>query len=233
MKVFIGADRREPKSTEVCRKSIQRFNPQVEIEELHIAQVPGYARPYSVRGNQYIDGPTGQLFSTEFAFTRFMVPHLMGYDGWALFVDADFLFMGDIMDVMQYADDYFPVSCVQHEFVPTKEQKMDGQTQKPYFRKLWSAFTLWNCAHPLNRRITPHEVNTRPGLWLHQFEWCDHTIGPLPEEWHWVIGKDKPISPTTHYRHSVDIKAYHFTEGTPELPGYENCYKSELWKAYA
>lgn len=232
MRIFIGADRREPKSLEVCKKSIQRFNPTIEIRELHIHQIPEYARPYSIRGNQYIDGITGQPFSTEFAFTRFMVPYLNGYEGWALFVDSDFVFRADPMEVMQYADESFPVSVVQHDFKPMNEVKMDGVAQKPYFRKLWSAFTLWNCSHPLNRSLTPSVVNNRPGLYLHQFEWCHDNIGPIPEEWHFILGKDKPISPTTHYRHSTDIKAYHYTEGTPEMPGYENCYKAMEWKQY-
>jgi len=232
MKIFIGTDRREPKTAEVCRKSILRYNSQVDIEELHISSVPAYARPYSVRGNQYIDGPSGQPFSTEFAFTRFMVPYLQGYKGWALFCDSDFLFRGDVMEIMQFADDSYPVMCVQHDFKPIRNRKMDGVVQKPYFRKLWSAFTLWNCGHPTNKKLTPDEVNTKPGLWLHQFEWCDHNIGHLPEEWHWVMGKERPVSPTTHYRRSVDIKAYHYTEGTPEMPGYEDCYKAHEWKAY-
>lgn len=232
IRIYIGYDSREPKSAEVCRKSIMRYNPTIEINELHIDDIPAYTRPWHKDGARYIDEVTDQPFSTEFAFTRFMVPYLNGYDGWAVFVDADFVFCGDVQDVMNYADDSFPVMCVQHDFLPIAEEKMDGQVQKPYFRKLWSAFTLWNCGHPMNKKLTPSSVNTKPGLWLHQFEWCDHNIGPLPEEWHWILGRDRPISPTTHYRHSTDIKAYHFTEGTPELPGYENCYKSELWKGY-
>ena len=33
-----------------------------------------------------------KLASTEFTFTRFLVPHLMNYKGWALFIDCDIIF---------------------------------------------------------------------------------------------------------------------------------------------
>ena len=36
------------------------------------------------------------LQSTEFSFTRFLVPHLMGYQGWAVFMDCDMLCRGDL-----------------------------------------------------------------------------------------------------------------------------------------
>lgn len=233
MKIYIGCDVRELQAADVCTRSIRRFNKDIEIEELHFSSVKDYERPYSVRGSQYIDGPTGQPFSTEFAFTRFMVPYLNDYQGWALFCDCDFLFRADPMEIMEFADPESAVMVVQHDFTPKTNIKMDGCVQKPYFRKLWSAFTLWNCAHPSIRKLGPKEVNNKDGLWLHQFRWLDDDkIGVLPEEWHWVLGRNGPISPTTHYRVSTDIKAYHYTEGVPIMPGFENCYKATEWQGY-
>ena len=37
-----------------------------------------------------------KLASTEFTFTRFLVPHLMNYKGWALFIDCDIVFLEDV-----------------------------------------------------------------------------------------------------------------------------------------
>ena len=36
------------------------------------------------------------LQSTEFAFSRFLVPFLCGFRGWALFMDCDMLVLDDI-----------------------------------------------------------------------------------------------------------------------------------------
>ncbi len=44
------------------------------------------------------------LSSTEFTFTRFLVPYLAGYKGWALFMDCDFMWRGDVATVLDYCD---------------------------------------------------------------------------------------------------------------------------------
>ena len=49
------------------------------------------------------------LSSTEFSFSRFMVPHLMNYKGWAVFMDCDQLMLGDIADLWRMRDDKYPV----------------------------------------------------------------------------------------------------------------------------
>ena len=36
------------------------------------------------------------LSSTEFSFSRFMIPHLMNYQGWALIMDCDMLMFEDL-----------------------------------------------------------------------------------------------------------------------------------------
>ena len=36
------------------------------------------------------------LASTEFSFSRFLVPYLMNYNGWALFMDSDMVMLSDI-----------------------------------------------------------------------------------------------------------------------------------------
>ena len=49
------------------------------------------------------------LSSTEFSFSRFMVPHLMNYKGWAVFMDCDQLMLGDIADLWRMRDDKYAV----------------------------------------------------------------------------------------------------------------------------
>ena len=37
--------------------------------------------------------------STEFTYTRFLIPYLQDYTGWALFCDNDFLFLDDVTKI--------------------------------------------------------------------------------------------------------------------------------------
>ena len=45
--------------------------------------------------------------STAFSFTRFLIPHLMNYQGWALFMDCDMLCRSDIKALWDQRDDRF------------------------------------------------------------------------------------------------------------------------------
>ena len=233
MRVYIGCDSREREVDEVCEKSIRRFNNAVDIRKLVLDELPVYTRPYHKEHGQYIDDVTGANFSTEFAFSRFLVPYLNDYDGWAVFCDCDFLFRADVMEMSKYMDKRFAVAVVPHDHQPEDLEKMDGQVQSRYFRKNWSSFILWNCGHEKNRRLTPDKVNEMPGLWLHGFQWLDDgEINQLPEEWNWLVGEHGDISPTTHFRDSIDIKAVHMTEGTPLWEKYRNVPFADEWLMY-
>lgn len=74
--------------------------------------------------------------STAFSFTRFLVPHLMGYEGWAVFMDCDMLARGDITELWALRDERFAVQCVQHEHVPGETTKFLGEVQSAYPKKI-------------------------------------------------------------------------------------------------
>ena len=128
-----------------------------------------------------IDGPTGEFqdlidgkgFSTEFSHTRFLIPELMGFNGWALFMDADMIFLSDINKLFELRDDRYAVMCVKHNHIPSEEIKMDGRVQQRYHRKNWSSFVLWNCGHPSNKILTKERINYMPGKDMHTFSWLD------------------------------------------------------------
>src|SRR6185437_187672 len=105
-------------------------------------------------GNGWIDGIDGKPFSTEFSFSRFLVPALSLFDGWALFCDCDFLFTADISRLFALADDRYAVMCVKHRHDPVETRKMDGVPQTRYRRKNWSSLVLWNCGHKSNRPLS-------------------------------------------------------------------------------
>ena len=170
MKGFIGWDSREEDAYKVCVHTIKKHaSSDVEIVPL---------KRDELRQQGLYTRDEGGAVSTEFAYTRFLTPHLAGYDGWALFIDCDFLFTRDISELFELADDKYALMCVQHDYIPAASIKMDGQKQVAYPRKNWSSCVLWNCSHPANAIITPDIVNSETGAFLHRFQWLsDDLIG--------------------------------------------------------
>lgn len=158
--------------------------------------------------------------STEFSFSRFIVPHLTNYKGWAVFMDCDQLMVGDIAELWRLRDEKYAVQVCKHDYIPRTETKFLGQVQTKYPKKNWSSFMLMNCDKCTS--LTPDYVNTATGLQLHQFKWLsdDNLIGELPLEWNWLAGE---------YEYKKDVKNIHFTEGGPWFNEYRDCDYSKEW----
>lgn len=230
--VYIGYDKREDIAYQVARYSLIRHSSvPLHVVGLHYDGLswPGegkgiHDRPYQVIGNQYVDIKEERPFSTEFAFTRFLVPTLEQFrPGWALFIDCDFLFLADVEELFRLADPKYAVMCVPHKYEPTETEKMDGVSQGNYFRKNWSSCVLWNTGHPSNKSLTRHAVNNQSGKWLHSFSWLpEEQIGHIPESWNWLEG---------HSKSDVNPKAVHFTRGGPWFPQFEDVQYADKWFA--
>ena len=160
------------------------------------------------------------LSSTEFSFSRFMIPHLMNYQGWALFMDCDMLMFEDVSKLWRMRDDSKAIQVCKHDYIPKEKTKFLGQTQTVYPKKNWSSFMLMNCKKCSS--LTPDYVNRASGLELHQFKWLegDHLIGDLPLEWNWLVGE---------YEHKDDVKNVHYTKGGPWFEEYARCDYSQDW----
>lgn len=231
LNVFVGHDSREAIATAVCIRSM-RENSTIplaihKLSEPALRHIGIYRREWFMQNGQKFDQLDKKPFSTEFSFCRFLVPALMMHAGWALFVDGDFLWNGDVGDLLAEADPQYAVQVVKHgqkqlEF----GVKMDGQAQQPYFRKNWSSLILFNNSHPSNQRLTPYVVSKMSGQWLHGFSWLgDDEIGELPGDWNWLAGIDPPPS------HGAKPRAVHFTSGIPDMPGYEAASFADDWRA--
>ena len=86
--IFIGYDFRERAATNVLIDSIyQKSSIPVSITPLITSQLKKQKLFYRERDENQ---------STDFSFTRFLVPNLMGYKGWAIFMDCDMLCRIDI-----------------------------------------------------------------------------------------------------------------------------------------
>lgn len=167
------------------------------------------------------------LASTEFSLTRFLVPELCNFKGWALFIDCDTLFLSDPAELFALADDRYAVMCVKHNYLPQNTTKMDGKNQHIYPRKNWSSVMLFNCAHPANRKLTKQLVNISTPQFLHRLSWLsDDDIGSLPLSWNWLVGwYTEPNDGTP--------KLLHYTEGGPWFAEYANCEYANNWLSVA
>jgi lipopolysaccharide biosynthesis glycosyltransferase len=215
--VFVGWDSREDIAFRVCRHSILRR-----------ASTPVAVTPIiqsELREQGLYTRALDPLASTEFTYTRFFVPHLMGYRGWALFCDCDFLFLADVAELFALADDRYAVMCVHHDHQPRENWKMDGAVQTVYPRKNWSSLVLYNCGHPKNRILTPELVNRETGSFLHRFQWLDDAeIGAVPETWNWLEGWNE--KPETGHPNVV-----HYTRGGPWFDAWRYVDYASLWLA--
>jgi len=220
LKVFVGYDTREDISFQVCEHSILRHNIGIDTVEIK----PLIQDDLRKRNLYWRD--VDKLGSTEFTFTRFLIPALMNYKGWALFCDSDIVFLENVSNLFQLVNDKYAVMCVKHVHNPQVGLKMDGRQQLQYPRKNWSSVVLWNCGHPSNQNLTVDVINAEDttGKYLHRFAWLeDEEIGSLPHEWNWLVG---------WYREPKDgkPKALHYTEGGPWFKNYRDCEYNQIWK---
>ena len=217
LKIYVGYDSREDVAYRVCKHSIERQAPNATVIPLI---------QHKLRESGYYCRPNDPLSSTEFTFTRFLVPYLENHNGWALFIDCDTLLLTDIQELFDLRDDKYAVMVVKHEYWPSKLEKMDGKEQHLYPRKNWSSVMLINCGHESNLAITPNLVNhpNTTGTTLHRFLWLkDEEIGSLHHEWNWLVN-------WYHAPMEGQPKLIHYTEGGPWFKDYYNCRYSDEWK---
>src|ERR1700687_4512773 len=161
------------------------------------------------------------LQSTDFSFSRFLVPYLCGYKGWAIFMDCDMLVLDDIAQLWKMRNERYAVQVVKHVHVPREDVKFLGAVQTKYEKKNWSSVMLMNCAKC--GALTPEYVNKASGLELHQFTGLEgaHLIGEIPSAWNHLVGYDAP---------RADASLVHFTIGGPYFKDYANCEYSDAWR---
>lgn len=131
------------------------------------------------------------------------------------------IFQSDIKKLFDLFEDKYAVMVVKHEHKPKKGTKMDGREQYAYFRKNWSSFVAFNCAHPSNKILTPDYVNSRAGAEMHKFEWLsEQEIGALPKTYNWIEGYSPAEFPP-------DV--IHYTEGGPWFPTCQDVMFADRW----
>jgi lipopolysaccharide biosynthesis glycosyltransferase len=220
MRIFVGWDSREDLAYRVCCKSLWRYTTQ----PLDIFPI----RQFEMREKNLYWREHDPLSSTEFSFTRFLTPYLNGYKGWALFMDCDFMWRGDVAALLDYQDNSKAVMVVKHKYKPKEVSKMDGAVQTQYPRKNWSSLMLINCDHPdVKNILTPQTVSIATGMYLHRFRWTsDENIGELPIAYNYLEG--------WHTKNDCpNPQAVHFTRGGPWFKDWADVEYANEWTQLA
>lgn len=205
-RVFIGFDHNEIAAYHTLAHSIlMRASVPVSITPLKLSQLP-------------MTRKRDPKQSTEFSFSRFLVPWLCGYKGEAIFMDCDMLMREDIASMRGTRG--AAVSVVKHKYMPRPEDKFLGQQQTIYAKKNWSSVMLFD--NEQCRTLTPAYVNKASGLALHQFNWLDEEqVGELDKGWNHLVDEYAP---------NPDAKLVHFTRGGPWFAKYRDCEYSKEWR---
>ena len=125
LKVYVGFDSTnygQKLAYDVCKRSIESLNSDIEVIKV-------VKKDLVDKKLFWREDKTGV---TEFTYTRFLVPYLNEYNGWALFCDSDFLWTCDVKEVFdKYARDEYAVCCVKHNYTNCNgKTKMDGRPQE-------------------------------------------------------------------------------------------------------
>jgi lipopolysaccharide biosynthesis glycosyltransferase len=207
--IFIGYDHREAVAYHVCVNSIIRHSSKpVSITPLALQNMKDYQEKHTDGSNQFI-------------YSRFLVPHLMEYNGWAIFMDGDMLLRDDIEKLWAQRDESKAVMVVKHDYKTKMTEKYLGAKNENYPRKNWSSVILWNCGHAANKGVTPEFIENATGAQLHRFTWLDDSlIGELPIEWNWLPDE---------FGSNLDAKLLHYTLGTPSFHDFATTPMGDEW----
>lgn len=115
--IFVGSDRSQLLAVKVLEHSIRRLTDlQIRVRSMHDIDLPDPQDPRQGK-------------RTGFSFTRFAIPKLMGYEGRAVYLDADMLVLRDFRELW-----CLPFSggkiTIQQSVPPTRQTLVDARVTK-------------------------------------------------------------------------------------------------------
>ena len=211
MRIFIGYDNVESVAFHTLVQSIiNHATGPVSITPIKKSMLPMYKRNRDLKQ------------SNEFTYTRFLVPYLCDYEGWALFMDCDMMFRADPYELWKLRDESKSILVCKHDYTPSTPTKFLGAIQYAYPRKNWSSVMLFNCGHPDTKKLTVNAVNSESPEYLHRMQWTDdENIGSLPLTWNHLVGEYEP---------NENAKNVHWTIGGPYFNEYRDVEHSDEWR---
>lgn len=221
--VFVGYDPLEDACAKMLASSIRRRTAATDVKIIPIIrdQLLAY---------DMLNRPLDPKGSTQFSITRFMVPHLMGYNGVGIFFDCDMLITRDIVEMFDLFDPAYAVQVCKHDYTPKLDPKMGGLPQTAYPRKNWSSTVMYNCDHSSNRNLTNEVVAQETPKFLHRFMWLkDEEIGGLPLEFNFLAEEmENPAGLPFNIHHTLGPPIY---EERQEVD-YVDFWKEEFSKTF-
>ena len=212
--LFVGFDQREAVAYHVFCQSV------LDYSSAPVAFIPLH-KPLLKDFDGQRDG------TNAFTVSRYLIPMLCDYKGWAIFADGDMVVTSDIAELWELRNDNIgkAVCVVQHDYKTKHPRKYLGSLLEndnvDYPRKNWSSVVLWNCGHFANRWLDRASVAGSDAALLHRFGWLtDDQIGKLPSDWNRLIGEEAPSS----------AHLSHYTLGIPGLRRYADCFGS--WRRH-
>jgi hypothetical protein len=194
VRVFIGVDPRQPLGYNVLQYSLHRHSSRrVIVEPLMLHKLPITRRGL-----------------TEFTYSRYLVPWLCGYEGSAVFMDADIVVTGDIGELIDQADPTYAVQV---------------NTEQPKFE--WASVMLFNNAQCKN--LTPEWIDgdSKPQA----LEWGD--VGSFSPEWNHCVGYAEN-KPAKLYHYTQGLPCWYETRGHDEdihwLTAFKEMQHTVSWK---
>jgi hypothetical protein len=150
-RVFVGVDERQWVAYNVLQFTLHKYaRGRVQVEPLMLDKLP-----VSRRG------------LTQFTYSRFIVPYLCGYQGAAIFMDADIIVRGDIAELAAQADG---VSAVQ---VMKEQHKFE-----------WASVMLFNNSNC--KILTPEYIDDPANKLL---ELAFGPVGEFSKEWNHCVNR--------------------------------------------
>ena len=217
IQIFAGFDEREAVGYHTfCASVIEHCTEPVTISPLNLK-----ALQKIYHGGQR-DG------TNAFIYSRFLIPYLQNFTGWALFVDgADMIVKDDIAKLWALRDPYKAVQVVKHDYKTKHPRKYIGTPMEAangdYEKKNWSSVMLINCAHYGWRKLTPDVIETVAGSYLHRFQFLeDRYVGELPSVWNHLADE---------MGQNDDAKLLHWTAGIPAWKHYKDAPHAADWFA--
>jgi len=204
IRAYIGYDPRQSVSFTCLAHSILRHSTlPVSITPLVIDQLPV---------------PRDMVGLTPFTYTRYLTPWLAGFDGLAVFMDADMVMTGNIVELVAHCMEDNETAV---DFDNT-ERAVWVVKHKAKFE--WPSLMVFNAGHPANKVLTPDHVRANHKT-LAGFTWLEGNrdsdlIGELPPEWNHLVLYDEP---------RPDAKLIHFTAGAPVWEQLAGCEHHETW----
>ena len=191
LKVFIGYDDRQILSFTTLVQSIYK----TATKPVAVSPLILETLPITRRG------------LTPFTFSRFLVPWLCGFQGKAIFMDADMLLVSDICELLDEVHNDNAVSVV-------RALELYEQT----------SFMIFNCEHPDNKVLTPDFVQETE-ISLHGLEWVSKgSVGDLQPKWNQLVG---------YQEINTDQGNLHFTMGIPAFPETSTSEGTNIWRQIA